>query len=235
MSEHHKKDFHKLSTLAQFHLAPDLFGEEVNHPFIDTGIDELRILTNGRINQTVESTGELDSQEAKHLFKMIKTVNMISMKPEKLENEKEKQKLELCKKRILNLLDNLMISIEEYIVSILMLDEASRKLKGDDLAKIDHARKMKHDTLIDNINILNRSLHWWFGDFDPSGLSGNLEKMYEKQEEKFISYDIERINIPANGICPPGINLKEREQISIWAKNIYADIASIRFKAGTNT
>ena len=81
-------------------------------------------------------------------------------------------------------------------------------------------------------NILNRSLVWWFGKFDPDNLSDAQMEMYEKQEDKFISYDIERVNISANGIYPSSLSVKERKEITKWAKKIYKDFISIKKLSG---
>ncbi len=80
-----------------------------------------------------------------------------------------------------------------------------------------------------DINTLNRSLIWWFGknEIDPGGLPPNLREMYEKQEDTYISDEVERVEIGPNGIYPATLNTNDRTQITYWALRIYKDLAKL--------
>lgn len=219
----------ELSTLAQFHLAPDLFGDNeidnvVKHPEIACH----QVLINKKVKEILDCFCKPESPEGTHIMELMKRVMNLEPDADSPEFESDKKKLDLCKKKIMQMLDAVLESIEEYIASIIVLDEASRQSDIRNLGEYDNARTLKHNKLIDAISILNRSLLWWFGDFDGAGLSGNLEKMYEKQEDLYISHNFERTEIPPNGICPQKYNIKDRKQITEWAKNIYMDIASVK-------
>lgn len=225
------KEFHELSELAKFHLAPKLFGELAEYPFFEELLREERNEIKGLFRKK-ETPEELSSIEGKHLQNLLESVMNIQLREEAKNDNKEREKINRAKERIKEYVKNVLSSTKEYVETMLSLIEAKKTNDKTTIANSDDKRRRSHDALISNINILNRSLLWWFGKFDPDVLSGRQLEMYEKQEERFIAYDIERIDIAANGICPPSINVADRTGITRWATEIYKDLISIQNLSG---
>lgn len=222
-----KKSFYELSELAQFHLAPKLFGENAEYPFYEDS-HEIRLDIGESALRALENNYNLSSIEGNHFVNLIKDVLSIKLMDEAQNDPVEKKKLQACREKIRDYVVNVLNSIKDYIGAILALEEASKGRNKTEIENADKKRSLTHDRLIGDINILNRSLVWWFGKFDPANLSEKQLEMYEKQEERYISDKIERINISQNGICPPEINVKNRKEITSWAKAIYKDIITIK-------
>lgn len=241
-----KKGFHNLSTAAQFHTAPKLFGDVVEHPFPDKEMDEVRqaakahkkrraqtAYTAYEVRKKIKGLEPVDtnekflSPETVHMKNLVQKVLSVKLNDNAKNDPDEKRKLKLAKEKIKECTQKVIESIHKYINAVLALDEVgSFKKDRDEIERADHRRRTSHNALIDDINILNRSLIWWFGEFDPDNLSEAQMEMYEKQEEKYITYDIERINIPPNGILPASYS-QTRESITRWAKAIFKDLSLI--------
>lgn len=228
-----KKTFYELSEVAKFHLAPKLFGENAKYPFLDEEINEIRLNIMENALKASEGREKISTSEGKHMKEIIEIVLKTELNKEAEKNAGEKLKLELAKEGIKKYTNIVMESLKVYIGTILSLEEMGKNGNKEAIAKADDRRKVSHNALIDNINILNRSLLWWFGKFNPNNLTDAQMRMYEKQEEKFITYNIERIEIPPTGICSPSYSIENREEITRWAKAIYKDLISVQKLSGT--
>jgi hypothetical protein len=224
-----KKPFHELSVAAKFHTAPKMFGENVEAPFIDTEVDEIRGIVSARQEHVLGKPHgkKLSTQEGINLRNVIQSALNAELSEEARNDEIEQQKLFRCKNKIREMLGDVLSTIEQYISSVLTLSIASRSGIPAQIKDADTNRKIKHDKLMESINVLNRSLLWWFGDFSPYDLPDAQQQMYEKQQERYICRGIKRVRIPENGIYPPSLNPKDRNQITHWAKSIYRDLITI--------
>lgn len=222
-----RKKFNTLSENARFHLGPKLFGEKAEYPFYDE-LKDIRDDARLSVLRATDNLGELESSEANHCVELIKEVFKVELMEDAQNDSVEKKTLETAKSAIKGQLSKVLGSVSEYIRSIVGLEEVARF--NDDakiVAEADDKRKRLHNQLIRNINILNRSLIWWFGKFNPDNLNDAQNELYEKQKGKYISNKIVRINISLNGICPPTADIKNRKVITRWAKKMYKDLASI--------
>lgn len=235
MGAERKKQFHELSTIAQLHTATKRFGENAEFPFIKDAIQEIKIyrtLIEDSILNPSESKEELSTHEGDHMKKVIQDVLSVKLREEAKDDPEERKRLELCRKKIKEYLGNVLSSTKEYMSTIIILTEASKTNSKTAIANADDQRGRKHNALMSDINILNRSMLWWFGKFNPNNLSDRQLQMYEKQEDIYISHDIERIDIPANGICTNETNATDLKEITKWAKEIYKDLISIQNLSG---
>ncbi|MBU2523801.1 hypothetical protein KKG71_01235 [Patescibacteria group bacterium] len=224
-----KKPFEHRSQLAQFHCAPKEFGEEVEYPFVKDELAEIRYIARQKTNTiTEEKNNNITSPEGIYIKKMMENIFKIQLKSNKENDPIEKRKLEACKSRTKELLDTVLNSIKSYMRTILVLTSNKKFKDKNEIAQADDNRTKAHNMLMRDIKILNRSLIWWFGKFDPDELSDEHYEMYEKQEDIYITENINRLEIPTNGIYPPRINPKDRKQVTEWAKAIYKDLISIK-------
>lgn len=226
-----KKNFHELSTIAQFHIAPKIFGEETQHPFNEE-LSDIQLNTRQDISKCIET--KLSTPEGIHMQEILQNALNVKLNDEAKNNSEEKRKLDSAKEKIKEYTNNVLDSIKNYMKAILASEEIRNSDRDKDkIANTDDNRRRCHNILIDSINILNRSLIWWFGEFDSGNLSDAQMKMYEKQKENYITYNIKRINIPPNGIYHSSYNTKERDETTRWASAIYKDLALIQKLSGT--
>jgi hypothetical protein len=60
-----------------------------------------------------------------------------------------------------------------------------------------------------------------------------IAKWEEDREKKGLPVlDIERVALPAQAFLPEKVNLKEREQVTAWAQQIYDEISKIKTDLG---
>ena len=123
-----KKEFWELSDIAQFHTAPKLFGENAQHPFYDYDAEIREIRTDilevgSSLNKTPE---QISTPEGEHLKKVIQTVLSVKLNDDAKNDPEEKRKLALCKKKIKEYLNKVLNLTEEYLGTILALDEAAK-------------------------------------------------------------------------------------------------------------
>lgn len=228
-----RKKFNKLSIVGQFHNAPKLFGDKAEYPFYsDLQIQKIKEQTAQRVFGLINNKEVLTLSEGQHLIKVINAALNVQINDEEKNNYEEIQKLEACKKRIKSYLGGVLEDIQKYAGTIRECDEATKTKNAEIIEQIDKKRTSAHNRLMSDLNTLNRSLLWWFGNYEINSeeLPADLKQMYEKQEEKYISDEIERIDIGQNGICPPELDVHNRTQITLWALDIYKDIAKIRKK-----
>lgn len=218
-----KPPFHELSATAQFHTFPKLYGEYTEVSPANADLMELRFMTRKKVSKNLESNNNIESSYGIHFVNVINNVLKIEIPGD----QDEARKLKRAKEKIKEYVHTLTQSIENYVRTIRILSESKRIFNKADIEESDNNRTRVHNQLISDIKILNRSLLWWFGEFDPELLRGQFQKMYETQEENYISHDFKRLDIPENGICPSSINLADRKQITEWAIKIYSDISLI--------
>ncbi len=224
--------FNDLPFATRCHLAPKILGENAQFPYLEEEINETRYLVEANALKTTEAREELSSPEGRHLEKLIQEVLGVKLLDSAKEDPEEKRRLELCKERIRQYVAKVLRSVKAYMGTILHLEEAAKRGYKVEIADADDKRKLSHNALIDDISLLNRSLKWWFGNFDPSVLPESQVAMYEKQEETLISHQIERVDVPQNGICPDNFHIANRTEITRWAKGVYKDLIQIQRLSG---
>lgn len=227
-----KKTFEELSNAAKFHLAPKLFGENIPYPLVDSEIKEVRRDVQSAVLHEAKSAERLSTAEGKHMEKIIEEALKVDLENSAKNDPEERKRLELCKNRIRRSVASMLDSVKTYLNAILNLSEIAKLGYDSATALADDKRKQAHNALIENINILNRSLLWWFGEFDPDLLSDSQRDMYDRQDETLISHRIKRIQIPPSGILPAHYSPSNRAEITRWAKAIYKDIISIQKLSG---
>lgn len=224
-----KKSFYDLSTTAQFHYAPKLFGDYAEHPFHDQEIEALRSHVEQSKNLALDKEKEkkLSTHEGQYLMWVMQSALNLHLSVKGQADPAEQNKLNLCRRRLLEMLRDVLHTVKEYISSILQLAAVTKLGVKDDMIQYDRNRSLKHNKLMKELDILNRSLLWWFGKINPDDLSDVEREMFEKQRERYICEELERIDIHKNGICPQTMNLKDRHQVTVWAQAIYGDLISI--------
>lgn len=231
-----REKFYDLSEVAQFHLAGKLFGESAVWPY-DYESQAIKQETSSRIFETIEQQAKLRTLEGQHLVDLMNDVSSIELNDDMKDNQKEQDKLKAAQDAIKFKLIEVIVSIKRYMSVILELEAAGRAIdhrdKADRVSVAEDKRTRIHNKLIQDINILNRSLVWWFGEFDSGNLNDAQYEMYEKQEEKYISHNIPRLDISLNGIIPPLVDIANRKVITKWAKKIYKDLATIKKLSGS--
>lgn len=230
-----KVPFHQRSTAAQFHTAPKEFGDEVEYYFDDIDYEQRQLQEVFRKNvaNVVDENPTLSTPEGKHMLSLINKVLNLELSASANGDPKEVEKLKRGKEKIKEYIDKVLDSVNDYIRTILHHVQASKGGNAQAMGLADNQRTQSHNGLINNLNILNRSLTWWFGDnFDPDDLRDGFRQMYNKQANLYISENIERTNIPENGICTASYNLSNRKSITVWAKNIFKDMIAVQKLSG---
>ena len=178
-----------------------------------------------RVEKEVGPVGKLEEKVKKVLNKL----DSAKLLPE-AQNDLNQQKLLQEKVKIAKgLLQEVLASVGEYVDSIKEMGETKADIGSDDfkerLAVSDGYRRMKHNKLIDSINITNRFISNTFGNISEPQLDNYLRK--EKSDNRPVVM-VERMNLPKNIFLPDYIDTNRREQVMDWAIAIESELSKIK-------
>ena len=171
----------------------------------------------------------------KHLEDIIRLVDDIKIDDDYKNNIEQIKLLKEKKAQAKALMLDVLNYVSEYLDTIKKMEEIkinSNYITANNiedykkgLETADQSRSLKHNALIDSINIVNRFISYNFGDLDQEEIEDWQER--ERAAKRPVLY-ANRVKLNSNIICPDNINLENREHITDWATQISESLVELK-------
>jgi hypothetical protein len=154
-----------------------------------------------------------------HLEKIVADINTVKLADPDKNATKELVKQQKIALGLIGEVKKIAISYFELVEKILHFRSKDSETIGqdnfrDEQGRLDEMRRKKHDTLIDAVNIANRYITTHFGKMSEN----DMDNFFEKEEAAGRKpIEVDRIDLPNNGICLDTVNLSDRTSVSRWA------------------
>jgi hypothetical protein len=172
--------------------------------------------------QEQESAGQ--NTHVYHLKNILSLIQNISIEERYRDDPEQEELLKKKKDQAIKLIKDVLNKIGEYLAVIANIasieaskDEYEPAAYRKKYQDTDQQRRIYHNALISNINIVNRFLVNNFG--------RTKEEIIEEWENREIEAGrpvlyANRIDFPENIICPDNMNLEDRDQVRKWAEQV---------------
>lgn len=177
-----------------------------------------------------EIGGKMDAMD--HLKHVLSLVDNMELDGQSRDNPEQLALLQKKKIQAKSLLRVVLKKVGEYLETIARMDNI--KLKKNEyepdvyrrmFMEIDQIRKISHEALMSDINIVNRFIMKNFGNS-----SDEIIEVWGDEELKagrqFLS--VKRVDFSNNVICPDDVDLSDRDQIRKWAIQIEGDLSELK-------
>ena len=177
-----------------------------------------------------EIGGKMDAMD--HLKHVLSLVDNMELDGQCRDNPEQLTLLQKKKIQAKGLLRVVLKKVGEYLETIARMD--SLKLKKDEyetdayqkmFIEIDRIRKISHEALMSDINIVNRFIMKNFG-------NSSDERIETWKEEELSAgrqlLPVKRVDFSSNVICPDDVDLSDRDQIRKWAIQIEGDLSELK-------
>lgn len=169
---------------------------------------------------------------ADHIKRVISLIDNMKIDSAHQNNQDQKKLLEKKKNQAKGLMNEVLRKTGEYLSVIARMasikaskSEYESHVYRKKYEEIDQLRRINHNALMSNIDIVNRFIQKVFGKSDEEKIE-EWENVELKAGRPILH--AERVDFPENIIVIDGVNLYDRDQVREWAEQIGISLSELK-------
>ncbi len=181
-----------------------------------------------KFQELIRRQREIGSKDeaVNQIKKTITELDNAQLLPEAQNNQEQQQLLQERRAYAKYLIINTLTQADEYIKTVRRVGQTTfaregNELEGqayrEELVRADHERRLKHNALISDLNIVNRFIKQNFGQ------TATADRQKSGQILK-----IKPLSLSKNIICPDKLDTTNRHQVADWAVQVSQALAELK-------
>lgn len=195
-----------------------------------------RNIENTIFNENARREKEVGSQERlkQQIVALVATLDSLELEDNFKKDRSQITLLEEKKKIAKKLILDILRQVTRYVDDVRSTEKLFAREKNDDdqgdrlsrdLAEASQLRRSSHEQLLEKIFIAKRFIENNFGQIDDEE-QGKEWGEKEKKAGREIAH-VKRVRFNSNVVCPPALDIKDREQVAAWAFQIYEALSEL--------